>query len=397
MNLNTKREKSIKIDSTRITNYISKLWASGDFSISLIKQIKTKDKYKFTVASEKNQECSSTKEENPSGARDSSLKANLSDSLAQESENCSTSTKIVQTSPPSLVSSAELSQNAPKPYGDSGLNKRSRKRIESACCCLENRYGKKRLALGTLTLPQLDDDRMAWLSQKIGILCKRFFEWFKRTMERIGAPTENVFVVEMHPERSMLRSQFIPHIHFVYVCRSAKQVFLKKGKLFYIHANQFRKAWRNIIINSLREYKKKYNKYDLVSWKQGREVDVQVIRKSAAGYISKYMSKGGKFLATLKEKVAKNNGNSISFALPKQWWGSSRCLKKQVEDSIVELPVKLRNLALRLLEGQQENSPILYIFRPKYYNVYLDKEIPLATCGKIKRKLAARICFENTN
>lgn len=380
---------------TRSLNYIAKLYPSGHFSVSLKKQsFKAFDRNKYTNWGKESQALEHPDQKD--GDRDvfdNSLKTISPSNIPQESPTQSTSTELVQTAPPSLAYSAKLSQNERKPHGVKGLAKRAKKVIESACCCLENKYGKNRLGFGTLTLPELSDGRMAWLSQEIGVLVKRFFEWYKRECERIGSPTEVIYVIELHPQRSMRQRQYIPHIHFVYVCRNAQQAIKWRERKFYITADKFRKAWRRIIINSLARYKEKYKDYSLVCWKQGMEVDTQVIRKSAAGYLAKYMSKGGKFLIKLQEKVIKKTENGIEFALPKQWWGYSKGMKKCVDESITELPIWLRDLALRLLEGYKPHPLIYYLYRPKYFCQYTLKERAAATCGKILRSKAMEICF----
>lgn len=54
---------------------------------------------------------------------------------------------------------------------------------------------------------------------------------------------------------------------------------------------------------------------------------MKLVRKDAAGYLGKYMSKGGKILEKVKECMP-------SVALPSQWWGISGDLRRDIKEEL---------------------------------------------------------------
>lgn len=62
--------------------------------------------------------------------------------------------------------------------------------------------------------------------------------------------------------------------------------------------------------------------------------DLQAVKKSVAGYFSKYVGKGTS--KADREMKAGKEGKTYSYHYPSRWWGSSRSLKKRVKEMLFE-------------------------------------------------------------
>ena len=214
--------------------------------------------------------------------------------------------------PPNLVNSAELSHVASKPkrkYGQKGITAYGRRCVSSAALLLQKRWGRDNTGFATLTLPRLSLAQEQVICSRWSQLVRKFFQWFKRLMEKVGADPDYCASTEIQEKRWEHRHEVGLHIHFVYQCRQRRH-----GK-WNLNADIVRERWRELLANELHVCA------DMVPVPR---CELSVIRKSASAYIGKYMSKGVKIVS----QVSKSGKDDY---LPKQWWslGSGiRCLLK---------------------------------------------------------------------
>lgn len=181
--------------------------------------------------------------------------------------------------------------------------KNSTRRIAAA---LELEFGKERLAFCTLTVPGSTHKAIRIVAENSGYIMNRIQTYLTDNYTHKDGKKYVMGVVELQ-KRGML------HWHFL--------VVLPEGKSIDKLESDLQKFW----FRMLKRLGDK-NNCDLFKRKQGdtwkyrygkikkRAVDVQEVRKSAANYLSKYISKNSK---------PKSKGfNDISYC-PSRWWSKS--------------------------------------------------------------------------
>lgn len=289
-----------------------------------------------------------------------------------------------------------------KPYGCDGLNFRAKRSIESMGIILEQLYGKHNIGFVTLTLPWFGEELMAWISRDFAEITKRYFEKVKRYFRSIGEPFDFVRVTEIQPKRWKDKNQYALHLHYAFRSRSSrmfgekidKKGIKKIGKLYYLDIQTNDRLWKDSVWNSVRRYEKLNGLVQKPKIPKDWGNKMQDIRKSVAGYLSKYMSKGGLFIKEVSEWIEDKKAEGFNYELPKRWWGSSKSLCELMKKHTVPLPQKLRDWFLSLPEGRNPAPNVIYKVCPTFYSEKLQKNIILAHCGKITYKEAIKYCFK---
>ena len=289
-----------------------------------------------------------------------------------------------------------------KPYGCDGLNYRGKRSIESMGVVLEQLFGKENIGFVTLTLPWFGEELMAWISSDFPEITKRYFEKVKRYFKSIGEEFTFVRVTEIQPQRWKEKNQYALHIHYSFVSRNSRMWGPKTdkkgreyiGKLYYLDFQTNDRLWQDAVWNSVRRYEAINGVIDKPKIPKDWGNKMQDVHKSVAGYLSKYMSKGGQFLGEVREWIKDKKVEGYSYELPKRWWGSSKNLVELLKKHIVPIPEKLRNKLLAIPEGFKPAPGVIYKVCPTFYSEKLQKDIVLAHCGKIIYKEAIKHCFK---
>jgi len=214
-------------------------------------------------------------------------------------------------SPPSppdegLVRDSDMGQAQRNQRGLNGISGHQKRLLKSACVLLENKYGKNCLSFGTATLPYGSGEEHRLCCENWDEICRQFFQEVKRLMQRRGLnPNAWAYCVEIQDERWQKRGEFCPHIHWLMQGRTP-------GQHWAINKNEFREIWERVLCNVTGQ-----------AMECPTATRIESVRKSAAGYMAKYLSKGGQALADMREE--------ISLALiPRSWMGCSARLRKAV-------------------------------------------------------------------
>lgn len=219
-----------------------------------------------------------------------------------------------------FIKCPELSRPT-KRYGQKGISANGKRTVKNCAVIMEKEYGIRRLGFVTATLPNLSKEQMYCVTSNWRELVRLFFQRVRRRLLKLGLPDDIIAVTEIQEKRYRKYRQVAPHIHFLYVFKKRSH---ESG--YAISANEFRLWWCEAINNVLRA-----NKLPLVLYEQClASVDCQVVKKSASGYLAKYMSKGGEIV---KDIVEEGRGDE----LPKQWWSSTKALKKRYKSAIITL------------------------------------------------------------
>lgn len=158
--------------------------------------------------------------------------------------------------------------------------------VRNGAFLLQETYGRQHIGFYTFTLPWVD----ACAEYRAGIewaeIVRQFLQSAVRLLRAAGLSTSYVACSEIQPGRFKARGGMPLHLHLLMVGR-------KPGCTWAISSDQWRELWRRAVTNRCPEFQ-------LCGWKAS--VDTEMVKKSAEGYLGKYMSKGSAFVAAvLKE------------------------------------------------------------------------------------------------
>lgn len=207
----------------------------------------------------------------------------------------------------SVVNSEKTPELAPKKRrGSKGMTSKGRQLVANAATVLQEKYGKGKLSFWTLTIPDecLTQDLIVGWSRAVELVRKKLLYH----LEKVGLPKLFVGVTEVQQKRWKSGARALPlHLHILFVTA-------KKDYEPLIGKKLLAKIWR-----------------DALKTVGGRKTDAQYasradfVKKSAARYLSKYMSKGGEAL-----------DQAPSDQVPSTWYFMTAGLRVAVKRSIVK-------------------------------------------------------------
>jgi hypothetical protein len=230
---------------------------------------------------------------------------------------------------------------------------------------LESRYGKHNLAFATYTLPELPEFYLKHLLERWGEVVRQFKQTIERELTKAGLKPEVVYVTEIQMKRSVNSGYPIPHIHAVFQSRKDRH------SPYAISKERNTLIWERIVNNVLGE------QIEHISMPTAAEI--KTVRKSAEGYVSKYMSKG----SDIVDKIDDCYRN----LLPKSWWGATLSLRRWVNANKKRFTEKtqeyIRANYKRWLKDI-ENSPFEYLYVVEFQNIH-GEMVPICLVGKIRK------------
>lgn len=206
----------------------------------------------------------------------------------------------------------------------------AKRMVRSALSYLTERHGKRNLAFLTVTIPELDCDELRQVCMGWGELARRLMEEIGRELIRHGLNPEYCYVNEIQEERWKRDRTPAPHIHAVFQGRRTGE------KDWAISKEKFRELWERILGNFLGH-----------SMELPSATRVEVIKKSAKNYMTKYMSKGGK---VADEIVAAGYAEY----LPGSWHGIANTLRRKVKEAIVKVEKDTAYLIVQHLDEYKQ-------------------------------------------
>lgn len=224
--------------------------------------------------------------------------------------------------------------------GQGGMSPKAQSIVKRRAAALEYFHRKKDLAFLTVTL----DDTYAPLIQGdvIARMTKNLRDIFVEGMTQRGLPPLLVGVVEIQPQRLAETGKVCYHWHFVLPARTGPGPWALTTH-----------EWNDMVGHALRR-----TLPDMASHKMRGWVDIEPIRKSAAAYLGKYMTKGHGMV----ELALQADPDHV---FPKQWWTCTRTLKHLAESLEVEIePSK----SLEFIESIRRDMPEQILWEhDKYY------------------------------
>lgn len=155
------------------------------------------------------------------------------------------------------------------------MSKSMARNIRNAGFLLQELYGKDQLSFLTLTLPNVSIESINNISLNWGKIVNHFLTWLGQKMKSASVPFEYVYCTEIQEKRRTKYGQTAFHLHMVFVGRNRRQVWA-------VTPIQCRKAWVRAI--------KPYCAED--QFETSALENLQKVKSSASGYLSKYLSKG---------------------------------------------------------------------------------------------------------
>jgi hypothetical protein len=246
----------------------------------------------------------------------------------------------------------------PRRHGLKGLTSPGARKVRNACFLIERDAPRKSVTFATVTLPDsLSDEQLKRAHVGWGTIVEHYTRELRRVLVACGLSGKVVGVSEVQPKR--YESTGIPflHAHFVFQGRA-------RGKSWQLTPSKHDEIWERALKNVVGDF----------AGGVASACQLEVVRKSASQYLSKYMSKGGEMI----DEIA-----SGYFAdwLPKRWYHLSRKLLNSIKKEIKQSTEIAQTLtALRYAE------PTLFKFWKDIFLPVDDKEeygIWIAACGKI--------------
>jgi hypothetical protein len=195
------------------------------------------------------------------------------------------------------------------------MTKPMARNIRNACYLLEQDVGKDRLSFLTLTLPNLSTEELGLCCSRWDRMVGQFLDWLAVTIKRKGGAFQYIYCTEIQTKRLQSGGGYAPHLHLIYQGRGNG-----KKTSWYVTPKKCRSAWTKCIVSVVG-----HSKFD------NRALEnLQRVKYSAGGYLSKYLSKGG----CLDGEAADKSGVTL---LRTQWGGMSRSLSRSIRSATQRL------------------------------------------------------------
>jgi hypothetical protein len=208
-----------------------------------------------------------------------------------------------------------LGRDDPSPgRGKNGITTHGRRLLSNAVSFLQRRHGRKRLSFVTLTVPDVTYEESWNLSSNWSQVLRVFFQKLGRAQEKKGIPPHYASCTEMQPNRCDREGHPSLHIHFVMVGKARGL----KGWAF--SPGMIRQMWRE----SLEKYLWSECTWDACE-------NIQQVKRNAAAYLSKYVSKG---VSGLTAPSSAETG----WKLPHTWYNISLKLRQYILSLVLRSP-----------------------------------------------------------
>jgi len=221
--------------------------------------------------------------------------------------------RIIEIKPPALGSSSAPNHHKQSRgrYGLKGITRNGRNKIYEGAKLLQRRY-PRRLGFYTLTCPYVDGSRIYEFNRNISEISRRWFQELRRMYDRKNCLFSYVSCIEIQSDRYEESGIPVLHIHYVAPC-------YQPGTWEWIlSATELRYLWMRVCAQVVG------GEVDTSA-----SIDAQVVKRSASGYLAKYMAKGYICNEWLSQICPSQ--------LAKQWWSMSANVKSAIKKLTVQI------------------------------------------------------------
>lgn len=190
--------------------------------------------------------------------------------------------------------------------GSKGITSHGRKMVRNAGFILEREYDRALLSFGTVTVPRVSAVEALQIARNWSEITRRFLDHLTQGLQRRKLPTQRICVTEVQEQRSASAGYPVLHLHFCFVGR------MKRGSAWQVNHEMVRNWWKLAIAP-----------YVAPDTDFTATENVVRVRKSVAGYLGKYMSKGSKTIAAIAA------AGQLEY-LPSAWFNCSKTLRRMI-------------------------------------------------------------------
>lgn len=181
------------------------------------------------------------------------------------------------------LGSSALANSKKRRRGMSGLTSHGKVFVRESATGLQDRYGKWRLTFWTCTLPRLTDWDTVSVCQNWSKILHNLRLKLAYHLKAANLPSHIVGVTELQAARWEESRYPAWHIHWVFVGRH-------RGKPWAISRELGDKLWKEAV-----------ETYCTQSYNFESSCQLASVKKNVAGYLAKYLSKGGGVIAEVEE------------------------------------------------------------------------------------------------
>lgn len=199
--------------------------------------------------------------------------------------------------------------------GRAGITTHGKKLVRNAALRLERECGNFLLSFVTLTIPGISAEGALVVCENWGEIVRVFQQRLKRRLQSKGLPGEMVGCTEVQENRFAATNVVALHLHLVFQGRQF-------GMNWALTPTDIRGMWKDVLSPYLKGVEQE------LYWDACE--NVQRVRKSASGYLGKYMSKGIKACKQIVDVYPE-------IVLPKCWYICTNSLRARVKTFITLL------------------------------------------------------------
>lgn len=193
-----------------------------------------------------------------------------------------------------------------KPRGSGGITPYGRKMLRNAATLLQQENQHWRLSFLTLTIPRCTLEQYEAVVKDWAEIQRQFQQGLRRRLISRGLPGELLSCTEIQEERFAGSGVPALHLHIVFQGKDRKRAS------WAVTPKMVRKMWVQIL---------KPRMPSVTDWRAVE--NLKQVRKDAAAYIGKYMSKGVLAVAAMTDA-------GLGHLLPSAWWNASFSLRRRV-------------------------------------------------------------------
>ena len=272
--------------------------------------------------------------------------------------------------PPPLGLSADSNHHSTqvRRCGLRGITDNGRSKVYEGAKLLEGRYGR-RLGFYTLTCPYKDSSLIYEFNRNIGEIQRRWFQELRRIYGKKGCVFSYVSVTEVQSDRFSASGVFGLHLHYVSPC------YRGSSREWVLSATELRYLWMVVTAGVLG-----------VEADTSSAVDSQVVKKSASGYLAKYLSKGGDDYSFVAEVAPAQ--------FPKQWWSMSANVRRAIARNRTQIPQPIAEWYFSG-GGKPEDGCLRLNYRRDVYVQWKGQELRVGVSGQICNE--GLLCLRNNS
>lgn len=245
--------------------------------------------------------------------------------------------------------------------GQSGISRYGAKLVRNGAYVMEKEGTLSRLSFVTLTLPNVSRAESIKVCEAWAEIVRVFVQRLRRILIRRSLPGEIIGCTEVQEGRASLTGVFGLHLHFVFVGR-------KKKESWAVRISDLESAWKSALSPYLESPVETYN------WKAVSRMES--LRKTASGYLGKYMSKGLKACQKLKAMFPE-------VELPACWYVCTNSLRVRVKSQMIRVTGELGKSIAEFLDDA-DGEWVAY-----HQTIYVQLErgqIPIGSMGRLTEK-----------